>query len=81
MFKENVIFTGYQITGNFFGKITKIPYAMLTSPQKDSIENVIESSFDLPLLNTCTSRGFERLLGFVEFTVLADAQINEVFEE
>jgi hypothetical protein len=81
MFQENIIsISDYKIAGNCFGRITKVPYAMLTSPSKEFIENVCPSQVNLPLMIHCQQRGFERLLGYVEFEILGDAEMQEVFE-
>lgn len=53
---------------------------MLTSPSKESIENVCQGQINLPLMTHCQQRGFERLLGYVEFEIFGDAEMNEVFE-
>jgi hypothetical protein len=72
--------TDYRIAANCFGRVTKVPYAMLTSPSKEYIENVCRSFVDLPLMVHCEQRGFERLLGYVEFEALGDSELSEVFE-
>lgn len=43
MFQENIISIDYSIAGNFFGRVSKVPFAMLTSPSKEYIENVCPS--------------------------------------
>jgi len=80
MFKENVVPTDFRTAGNCFGKVTKIPYAMLTSPSKEYIENLCPSQVNLPLTIHCNYRCFEKLLGYVEFEVLADSSMQEVLE-
>ena len=43
VFQENVVSTDLRVAGNFFGRVSKIPYAMLTSPSKEYIESVCPS--------------------------------------
>ena len=69
-----------RIAGNCFGRVSKVPYAMLTGPSKEYIENVVPSQVNLPIMLHCQQRGFEKLLGYVDFEALADAQLDEVFE-
>ena len=81
MFQEHPVpLAENKIAGNCFGRVTKVPYAMLTSPSKEYIENVCPSQMSLPLMLHCQQRGFERLLGYVEFEILGDAELQEVFE-
>jgi hypothetical protein len=53
---------------------------MLTSPTKEHIDNVCAGQMNLPLMIHCQQRGFERLLGYVEFEILGDSEMQEVFE-
>lgn len=54
MYQENIIppvsDSDYKIVDNLFGRLTKVPYAMLTSPLKESIENVMPDQINLPLM-------------------------------
>ena len=43
MFSENVVPIEFRIAGNCFGRVKKVPFAMLTSPSKEYIENVCPS--------------------------------------
>lgn len=81
MFQENCINTAEnKIAGKIFGRISKVPFAMLTAPSKEFIESVCPTQINLPLMMHCHQRGFERLLGYVEFEILGDSEMQEVFE-
>ena len=47
-----------------------MPYALLTYPDKEFVEELVQQESNLQRVTHCQYRSFERMLGYVDFEVL-----------
>jgi len=61
-----------------FGKVTHIPLAMLSTPNKQHIDNLVQGTCSNELDVHCTDRNFEKLPGYVDVDILSSDSLTTV---
>ena len=61
-----------------FGQITNIPLAMLSTPNKQHIETLVQGMVNNELTVHCEGRNFEKLPGYVDVDILSGDNLNTV---
>ena len=57
-------------TGDVFGRISHIPICMMSAKDANQLQNMNQGQTkSSTMIGNCTSRGFERLLGYVDFEI------------
>lgn len=64
-----------------FGKINGIPYQMLSSENKQHLENIVEANVKYEPTMHCQERSFVRLPGYVDVEVYSTNSLDSLREE
>ena len=61
-----------------FGQITQVPLAMLSTPEKQHIEQLVQGTVKNDLTVHCEGRNFEKLPGYVDVDILSGDSLTTV---
>ena len=64
-----------------FCRITHIPYQMISSQNKQHVEDIVEGTCQNTPTAHCTARSFERLPGYVDIDLLSMNSLNSILDQ